>query len=45
MSGCQYLEPGNAFPWHGGVALDRGRPVYVDGFGVFEIDRPRWSRC
>lgn len=45
LSGCQYLEPGDAFPWHGGIALDRGRLVYVDDFGVFEVVKPRWTRC
>ncbi|WP_028063557.1 FG-GAP-like repeat-containing protein [Solirubrobacter soli] len=45
LRGCQYLEPGDGFPWHGGIGLDRGRPVYVDDFGVFEVVNPRWTRC
>ena len=43
---CEYLEPINGFPWTS-FAIDRGNPVYVDSFGVFEIEpeRAQWHRC
>jgi hypothetical protein len=43
---CEYLEPVNGFPWSS-FAIDRGNPVYVDSFGVFELgpERARWHRC
>ncbi|MDA0161016.1 hypothetical protein OM076_12125 [Solirubrobacter ginsenosidimutans] len=43
---CEYLEPINGFPWSS-FAIDRGNPVYVDSFGVFELgaEHARWHRC
>jgi hypothetical protein len=45
LGGCEYLEPTDAFPWDGTIALDGSTPVYADAFGIFAVDHARWHRC